>query len=337
MTPHPLPLLLLLSALPLTAAPVEIGKFSAKIVPERVAVLPLPDRGTVTDLVDASGRLEAGTVIAILNKERTAEEREDMELQIARERINKKDEILKLQAQRRKVKFYTSLSPQERRFNTDFKDETPPDSSSLNDIDERIALMERELKTMERRKRNEFDHKHNPMTLRMPFSGRLQYNVTLPEDITQPFEYSETVRTFATACDDSAFYITINVADSDLSLLSEERFTTTVKLPGGRTLTGTYSHRRVERANHGGDMLVYFFRLPAEDHDTAYNMLGSNTSAILTYETGTDVLHVSKAELLTRPEASECENWEQLVKLTHPGYHILIIAQRDIVLVPAAN
>lgn len=330
-------LLLLLSSLPLTAAPIQVGKFSAKIVPERVAVLPLPERGIVTDLTDASQRLEEGTIIAILNKERTAEEREDMELQIARERLNKKDEILKLKAQRRKVVFYNSLSPAERRFNNDFKEDGPPDSTSIKDIDERIALLERELKTMERRKRKEFEHKHDPMTLRMPFTGRLQYNITLPEDITQPLNYSELSRAFATACDDSAFYITINISESDLSLLSEDKFTTVVKLPGGRELVGTYSHRRVERANHGGDMLVYFFKLPADTYETAYDMLGSNTTAILTYETGTDVLHVSKAELLTRPEASECENWEQLIKVTHPGYNILLIGQREIVLSPAES
>ena len=111
----------LLGALPLAAAPVQVGRYSAKIVPERVSVLTIPDAGIVSDLASAEGRLDAGTVIAILNKERTAEDREDMELQIARERINKRDEIQKLRNQRRKVEFYNSLSADERRFNSDFK------------------------------------------------------------------------------------------------------------------------------------------------------------------------------------------------------------------------
>lgn len=327
-------LLFLSTALPLLAEPVVVGKFSAKIVPERIGMLNFPERGTVTDLVDATGRIKAGTVVAVLNKERTETEREDMELQIARERINKKDEVQKLRAQRRKVSFYTSLSPSERRYNTDFKGEEPPTPETLSDIDERISLLERELETMERRKRMEFTRKHDPFTLRMPFDGRLQYNVTLPDDLSQPLEYAENSRVFATVCDDSAFYITINVADSDLSLLNEQNFSTTVALPGGRKMHGTYSHRRVERANHGGDMLVYFFKIPAGMHETAYNMLGSNTNATLTYEAGDDVIHISKAELIARPEAATAENWEELINLTHPGYGILLVGQRELILVP---
>lgn len=325
---------LLLSALPLLAQPVVVGKFSAKIVPERIAMLTLPDRGTVTDLVDAGGRLEEGTIVAIVNKERTAAEMEDMELLIARERINKKDEVQKLRSQRRKVEFYNSLSADERRYNTDFRGEELPTAETLSDIDERITLLERELTTMERRKRDEFAHKHDPLTLRMPFTGRLQYNIPLPEDISRPMELTESMRTFATACDDSAFYITISVAESDLSLLNEQNFSTAVSIPGGRKLRGTFSHRRVERANNGGDMLVYYFRLPEKDHATAYNMLGSNTSAILTYETGGDVKHVNKAELVARPEAANCESWEELIDVLYPGFGILLIGQREIVLTP---
>lgn len=328
---------LLLSTLPLAAATIEVGKFNAKIVPERVSVLVLPDRGTLTDLVKPEGRLEAGTIIAVLNKQRTQEAREDMELQIARERMNKKDEVQKLRNQRRKVQFYNSLSPSERRFNTDFTPEETPTKTTLQDIDERIALLEKELATMERRKRSEFAIKHDPLTLRMPFAGRLQYNITLPEDLSKPFEFSENVRSFATVCDDSTFYITINVSESNLSLLDEKKFGITVKLPGDKVLRGTYSHRRVERANNGNDMLVYFFRLPEEDNATAYDMLGSNTMAELTYDTGDDVLHVNKAELIADPRAAECENWEQLINLLHPGYSILLIGQRDIVLTPVKS
>lgn len=328
------PLIFLSAALSLSAEPVVVGKFGAKIVPERVAMLNLPDRGTVTNLVDATNRLKAGTVVAVLNHDRTVAEHEDMELQIARERVNKKDEVQKLRSQRRKVKFYTSLSPQERRYSTDFKDDELPTADTLQDIDERIDLLNRELETMERRKRMEFDRKHDPLTLRMPFDGRLQYHVTLPEDLSQPLEYAETMRVFATVCDDSAFYITLNVSDSDLSLLAEQNFATTVTLPGGQKMHGTFSHRRVERANNGSDMLVYFFKIPADMHEIAYNMLGSNTNAILTYEAGDDVIHLPKAELIARPEAATAENWEELINLTHPGYGILLIGQRELILVP---
>ena len=33
--------------------------------------------------------------------------------------------------------------------------------------------------------------------------------------------------------------------------------------------------------------------------------------------------------------AAECENWEQLIRIIHPGYSILLIGQREIVLTPS--
>lgn len=325
-------------ACPLEAETVLVGKYPAKIVPEQVAMLSLSERGTITDLTDASQRLEKGTVVAVLNKQRTADEREEMELQIARERISKRDEMQKLKAQRRKIQFFLSLSDEERKYNVDFAEsDVEPSEESLKDVDERLELLERELRTMERRKRVEFDNKHDPYTLRMPFTGLLQYNVPLPEDLSQPMEYNPGVtQGFATVCDDSAFYITLSISSSDLSLLPEENFSTSISLPGGRQLKGTYSHRRVEHAGAERDMLVYFFKLPEQDHETAYKMLGSNSSASLFYEAEGDVVMVSKAEILKRPEAAECESWQQLVSRLYADCHILLIAERDIVLVKNA-
>lgn len=326
----------LFAALPLGAQPVTVGKYPAKIVPEQVAILNLGDRGIITDLADSSQRLEKGSIIAIVNKEQTEEEREDMELQLARERITKRDEVQKLKSQRRKVEFYLSLTEGERKYNTDFNDgELPPTDESLRDIDERLDLLDRELRTIERRKRAEFDKKHDSLTLRMPFTGKLQYNITLPEDKSKPFEAPQgNVQNFATVCDDSAFYITLSISNSDLTILPEEQFSATISLPGNRKLSGTYSHRRVERAGSDRDALIYFFKLPLEDHETAFNLMGSNATATLTYETGheTNTLLVSKAALAAHPEAASCENWQQLAERVYPGYHILLIAEQDIVL-----
>jgi len=327
-------LLLLPAAPPLAAQPVVVGKYAAKIVPEQASVLNLPEKGTVTDLADDSRRLEKGTVIAVLNKEQTKDDREDMELQIARERITKRDEVQKLRAQRRKIEFYLSLTEGERKYNTDFQEkEATPTAESLQDIDERLSLLERELQTMERRKRTEFSRKHDNWTLRMPFDGRLQYNVTLPEDRSKPFEaIPGNIQNFATVCDDSAFYITVSIANSDLSVLPERNFSAYVKLPGGRRLEGVYAKRSVERNGASGDMLVYYFKLAKEDHDTAFSMLGSNATAYLAYETEEETQMVSKSELVARPEAAECESWQQLAERAYPGYSVLLVAERHIVL-----
>ncbi len=327
------PIIALLVTLPLGAEPVLVGKFPAKIVPEQLSVLPLPERGIITDLA-SEGHLKAGEVIAILNKERTAQEREDMEFQLAKDRIARRDDLRQLRQQRDKLLFYLNLSENERKYAVDAaKDGEPPTRESLRDIDERIALAEREIETMERRKRDEFERNHEQQTLRMPFDGRLQYNITLPEDRSAPFEIVGAVQTFASVCDDSAYYVTIGISHSDLSLLPENKLSVRVPLPEGRELVGHYAFRRVERARSGpGDMLVYFFRLPAEDSETAYGMLGSNTTASLFYEVEGNVERVGKARLATHPEASRCENWSELVGRAYPGAVVVFVADRDVVI-----
>ncbi len=326
-------ILALLAATPLVAEPVLLGKFPAKIVPEQLSVLNLPRSGVVTDLA-AEGRVEAGTVVAILDKERMEQEREDLEFKLAKERISCRDELRQLNQQREKLVFYLNLSEGERKYAADeMQGDQPPTRESLRDLDERIALVQRELDTMAKRKRDEFERNHEAQTLRMPFNGRLQYNITLPEDRTAPFEVTGLVQTFATACDDSAYYVTLSISHSDLSLLPEKKLSVSVALPEGRELRGAFAFRRVEQSRGGGgDMLVYFFRLPEGDSETAFGMLGSNTTASLFYEADERVERVSKARLAAHPEAAKCESWAELVQCAYPGAVIVVVADRDIVI-----
>ena len=313
-----------------------MGTLAAKIVPEQVAVLTLTERGLVTDFANPDTRLEQGSVVAVVNKEKLAQEKEDMELQLARERISKKDELRKLEAEKRKIEFYLQLSDNERKFAKDMLPTSgeAPTQESLADLAERMDLLKRELSTVERRKRAEWEAKSESCTLKMPFTGRLQYNVTLPQDASKPYENTGMVQTFATACDDSAYYITVPINRSELTQLPAENFRAEVKLPANRILRGNYAFRRVERANSGGDMLVYFFKLPVEDHATAHSMLGSNAQAQLIYDAGEGVQRVRKATLAAHPAASRCENWEELVEAAYPGHQVVIIAERDIIISP---
>ena len=317
------------------AQPVTVASYPAKIVPEQATTLTL-ERGMVTDLADPTARLERGTVIARVNKEKEEQEREEMELQISKDKLAKRDEIRKLEAQREKVRFYlNSLTAEERKYATDVSaDGVEPSKEALADIEERIQLLQKELKRMPERKREEFERSHLANTLKMPYAGRLQYNVTLPEDRTKPFEHAAvSSQPFATVCDDSAFYITINLSQSELTQLPPQQFTAEVALPDGKKLCGKYDHHRVEH-NGSTDMLVYFFRLPQEDSDTAYSMLGSNAKAALVFECGEELRVEGKAQMLNRPEAADCENWEQLVERLFPDCNIVLIAERNIVLRP---
>lgn len=321
---------------PLHAEIVTIGKYQAKILPEQVTHLMFQTRGSVTDIIRTDcKRLEKDTIIGILDKDKTEEAREDMELQLARERMNKQDDIRKLELQRAQLGFYLKLPEGERIYAQDvkgsFDTEITPDA--LKDIDARIDLLRREMSTLERRKRSEFEAKYEKNTLRMPFAGRLQYNVPLPENPDEPLDYTQSVtgQPFATVCDDSAFYIVISISSTDLILLPEERFSVYIDLPAGRRLSGTYAFHRVEKGA-GTDILAYFFKIDPSEHDTAFNMLGSSAMANLVYSAEEGIVRVPKVELLAHPSAPDCEDWKQLVSLAYPGYVVVVATERDILI-----
>ena len=323
----------------LWAEPVQVATLPAKVVPNQATTLNL-EHGVVSRLADASQRIEAGSIVAIVHEERTAQEREELELKLAREEMRLRDELRKLEVQRAKVQFYLSLSPQERRYAKNLgADDLPPTPDSLRDIDERIALLKREQVTSPRLMKQEFERNHSKLTLRMPFTGRLQYHFPLPDDPTRPFEYLGLPgRPFASVCDDSVFYITISLYKAELTQLPPENFSVSVALPEGKALSGTYSHRQVEQGTASqGDILIYFFRIAEEDKETAYSMLGSQARARLVYDAGDNVQYVSKMELVAHPEASQCENWEQLVERLYPGHHIILVGERNIILRPTSK
>lgn len=328
---------LLLAASCASADTARVAQLPAKIVPEQATTLTL-EAGRLSDWLppEAIRHVEQGAVLAVLNKERTEQEREEMELQLAKEELNTRDEIRKLQAQRRQIEFYLKLDARERAYaDSPAPGEEPVSHETLRDVDERLALLRRMQESAARIKRNEFRRNHDKLTLRMPFSGRVQYSVKLPQDGGALDYVPSPGRPFATVCDDSAFYITINLSRADLTQLAPEKLHAAVSLPEGKQLTARYDHRRVEQGNHG-DMLVYFFRLPTEEHETAFSLLGSSPTAQLFYDTGENTLTVSKTDLAARPEAETCRDWEELITRLYPEHHIVVIGEHDIVLRPTA-
>ncbi len=327
------PILLLLSPLALGAnEPVFIGQFPAKVVPKQVEFLTVPERSIISDLAPA-GACEKGQVIARLNAEKIADGEDELEIKILRDRVTRTDSLRELENKKRELNFYLSLSKKEREFEANvYKAEDLPPEQALEDIDMRIDLAKKELARAEYSLRKEFEEQKKKSILCMPFNGRIQYHVQLPEDTSVPFECSP-VQQFATLCDDSKFYITISIGQPDLTQLPADRFSVTIHLPAGKELKGTYEFRRVER-NSNSDMLVYFFSVPTADHETAFTMLGTQGQARLYYQSASDVKRLNKAELTADPRAENVEDWQELIKLIYPDYNILLEADKDILIIP---
>ncbi len=311
---------------------ISVGQFPAKVVPKQVELLNLPEKSIVSNLAP-EGKCTKGTVIARLNEEEIEEEKADLELKILRDKVTRIDAIRDLEKKKRELEFYQSLSKKEREFETSiYKSEDLPPEQAIKDIEMRLDLSQKELDRAEYTMRKDFEKKEEKSILSMPFDGRIQYHITLPADLSAPFECSPVMQ-FATLCDDTDFYISIGINQTDLTQLPAERFTASIQLPAGKELSGTYAFRRVER-NGNSDLLVYYFRVPTEDQETAFTMIGTQSKANLHYECAANVKRLSKADLSIDPRAENAEDWQDLIKKIHPDYNILIEADKDILIIP---
>lgn len=328
---HPL-LALICPILAWAQEPTFVGQFPSKIVPKQVQLLNLPEKSMVSDLA-REGKLAKGSVIARLNAEEIAEEKVDLEIKILRDKITKTDVMRDLEKKKRELEFYLSLSAKEREYEMSiYKSDDVPPEQAVEDLKERIELAKQELARSAYTMRRDFEKKEKNSTLLMPFDGRLQYHVTLPDDTSEPFECTP-VQQFATLCDDDAFYITIGISQTDLTQLPAEQFSVLIVLPAGKELRGSYEFRRVER-NGNSDMLVYYFRVPQDDHETSFGMIGTTGKARLYFQGKGEITRLSKATLSVDPRAQNAQDWTELIEQLYPDYNILLEADKDILIIP---
>ncbi len=310
---------------------VFLGKYGAEIVPEQARSISLPEQGVVTHLVDAKERVVKDTVIARVNADQIALKEQETEIAILRDRVSKNDEIRKLEKQKAELQFYASLPKEQRKYQTKPGD-VEPTAEALADLEERIDLARRELKAGEERKRMDFQKMLDSYIVKMPFDGRLQYHFTMPEDPSLPVEL-EMGAPFITVCNDAAFYISLPISQTEVTQLPGERLSVEIALPEGKILRGSYARRRVEQSGGGkGTTLVYYFRIPREDDDLAYSMLGSSPMARLFYHGGEDVSLVSKRELGLDPRAKDANEWAELAAEVYPDWQVVVVAEDSVVL-----
>lgn len=310
-----------------------LGDYPAQIVPEQVRPFPVPEKGEATNLVDISQRIAKDTLIGVVNQDEIVRQEEELETALKREKLAKKDEILKLTRQKEEIEFILRLPSEERRFATQ-GGSADPDKRALAHLKEQIELSQQELVQLEPRKRLDFKKKKDTFVIKMPFEGRLQYHFTVPENLTQPC-YVDPSQPFATACDDSAFYITIRINNSEISQMNGELFKVTVNVPGGEQLEANFSHKRIEKVGGGGggqETLVFFFKLPSNERERMYDMLGANLQAKLFFKAPEGTLAIEKVSLAARKEARSTTSWEQLIDICYPGYALVLAGERHLIL-----
>lgn len=324
-------LMLNMSGYSVFAEEILLGEFPAEITPEQARVIPLKETGKVTELIDISGRIPRDTIIACVNRDEIEQKERETELELLRNAVSKKDEIRKLEEQKAELKFYLSLPPSQRKYETTISDKSTT-KKSLEDLEERIDLTRQEQIITDKKKRMEFAKLRDQYIIRMPYDGRVQYHFTIPEDPEQPLEL-ESGQPFITVCNDSAFYINIALSQSEMTQLPPEKLHVTLSLSEGKSLSGNFAHRRVEADRSGrGSRLIYSFRVPQKDHNLAYSLISSKCIAKVYYEIDGEMLRISKNELNLNPMALRATSWSQLAESVYPDYVVVVVAADAVIL-----
>lgn len=305
-----------------------VKQFRAKIAPERIRSFTMPGDGVIANWIPAEGRIRKGTIIATVNEQELEVERKELEVKILKDKIAKKEELSKLEKQLEEIRFYASLTKEERQYAS----KAPKgDDQVVQSIKDKIELTRRELEIVEEKPRLDFSRKEEKYVLRMPFDGKLQYQFSFPRDDSTSL-YLDASSVIATVCDDSAYYITLSISDPDLARLPAEFLTATLSLSDGSVLEGGFAFKRVEKnINSGGDLLAYFFKLDPRDHEKAHAMLGSNCVAKLYYQPEGEVFYLNKIKLASSPEGRFCSSWQELLQKVHPEYELILNAETELI------
>jgi hypothetical protein len=309
-----------------------VGQYRAKIVPEQVRVFTMPTSGKVSGLIEP-GHVTKGIVIAKINEEELELDRKSLEVDILKEKVSKNDEILKLKKDLDKIKFAKSLTVDEQRWNKD-QVESGSKETILQTVKEKINLAERQLELLESQKRADFRKKEEACIIQMPFDGRLQYQFKTKEPYSKEGMYLDAGKDIAVACDDSAFYVSINVSNPEVARIPGDNLKIELQLGNGKVLPATYAYKRVEKNNGGGnaDMLVFHFKVAEENNELANSLLGSNCVAKLYFLEGDGIRSLSRMRLASLPEAEGATDWQSVVDVVEPGYEIILVGETRIFL-----
>ncbi len=310
-------------------ADLYVSRHAAKVVPARLMTLPSPEAGVLRVHSFGEGRVTAGALLATLNEETLATEEQEANISLHQQRLDRDKAILKLRRHRDELEFIRK-QPESRRGFVEQQLKTQVDEQVLATVDEEIELINERFRLAETRARQAIGKKRQANTLTMPFDGRLQYHISLPE------KEGETVilpssTPVVTVIDDSAFYVVLPATDPVWSKLEHARLCLRIDLGGGEKLRAQWHHMKVDKGERG-ETLFYYFLVPPEDNEKAFSLIGSNIVASLFYRKEEGGLYEKKSELAMEAGSRFIETWEKLVETLRPGYEIVFIGETHLCL-----
>ena len=310
-----------------------ICQMQAKVLPNKVHAFVMPELGTLSQVVLHTDKLAKDALVGIINASQLARETEELELQLEHERLTQKNTILQLVRQQEEIEFLLSLSKEERKYLG--KDSVDMDKRALQNLKDRIALLEAQLELKARKMRADFNKKKENFELRMPFDGKIQYHFPLPHSPEEELRFPPSTL-LASVADDSSYYVGINMVNPELIKLHPQALTLLLNLGSGESLKADYSHKRIEKSNQG-ESLVYFFALKKEEFERAHELLGANCIARLFYKTDKPLLYKHKMALVAQNTTQAYTTWDEWVKDNAPKHKILFVGETHLALEPLTD
>lgn len=306
-----------------------ISRHPAKVVPRRV--LPItPDMSGEVEVVYRGGsKAPKDTLLLRINPDELALDEKELRIQIERNNLSAETEVLQLTRQKEELEFITKL-PTERRVYVVQHLKADVDERALALLDRKIALTRENARLSNERLQNAFEKKRKLREITMPFDGRIQYHMAIPEEGQKTLVSSN--GPVVTIADDSLLYIVINMTDPALARLDTSRLHISLKMGNGRTLTAPWSHSKVQKGDRGENM-VYYFTVPEDERERVWPLVGANLVAHLYYQAEADSIYISKAELARQAGPSRFESWEELLAALLPGYTIVFNGETHLCLI----
>lgn len=306
-----------------------ISRHPAKVVPRRV--LPItPDMSGEVEVVYRGGsKAVKDTLLLRINPDELALDEKELRLQIERNNLSAETEVLQLMRQKEELEFITKLPPERRMYVVQHL-KTDVDERALALLERKIAATRNNAQLSNERLQNAFEKKRKLREITMPFDGRIQYHLAIPEDGQKTLVSSN--GPVVTIADDSLLYVVINMTDPALARLDTSRLYVSLKMGSGRTLTAPWSHSKVQKGDRGENM-VYYFTVPDEIRERVWPLVGANLVAHLYYQAEPDSIYVSKAELAREAGGRRFESWEELLATLLPGYTIVFNGETHLCLI----
>lgn len=306
-----------------------ISRQQAKIVPNRIEIGIADEAGEVELFPPKENRVRRGALLAKVNADALALEEEEIRQQVRQNNLDSETTLLQLKRQKEELEFIAGL-PSEKRIFIGKKIDTPIDQRAIKLLNEKIRLLQDRTKLANEKILTIFHKKKALKTICMPFDGRVQYQVSLPEHKEEKV-FVQASTPIVTAVDDSAFFIVVGITDPGLAKLDPTLLSVHLELGGGENLHAIWDHKKIEKSGQE-EVLVYFFKVGNNDSDKAWGLLGSNTVVRLCYRGDDTCLYEAKFTLAREAKNVPFETWEKLVEILRPGYCIVFVGETHLCL-----